>query len=178
MHRRLYIVITCNNTIIKHSSVWYPDVLIFTVTGKFHLFFLFAWNSGARGLCPPHCYATAHRPVIYDLSKVVPCHLDISQVLWWRYSRTYLVFHAFSFHFSGNFVSAFSDPFCVHVPATAVWTSSVLFPTPRSEWTSHFVFCLSVIPSIRRCRLWSVWCEVTAAFRWFTSDKCHFNCTL
>jgi len=55
----------CNKT----SSVWYPDVLIFAVTGN-DFKKSFAWNSGAAALgaprlwppCPPHCYATnCHR---------------------------------------------------------------------------------------------------------------------
>jgi len=55
---------------IKHSSIWCPDVLVFTVTRKL-FFFKFLPGTrgpldlGAHGLCPhcpPHCYATDRPP--------------------------------------------------------------------------------------------------------------------
>ena len=56
------IVIFVDSVAIKHSSVWLPDVLIFTVTGKLFLKILpetrGSLHSGSWTLPTPYCYAT------------------------------------------------------------------------------------------------------------------------
>ena len=62
----------------KQYSVWYPDVPIFSVTGNC-FFYILVWNSGAAGLCPARCYATAFVSSSVTLLLV----MDSFVVAWW-----------------------------------------------------------------------------------------------
>jgi len=113
-------------------------------------------------------------PDICDLSRVVPvsspyfaCPLTV------RHFKTFLVFHAFSFHFLATMpvlVLGFSCyPFCVHVPPTAVWSFSIwLQAFPRLFCICFFFISYFVVPdhsSIRCCHLWCT-----------ASSHCHASC--
>ena len=73
---------------IKQSSFWYPDVLLFTVTGKLlfkNCLELGAPTLGASGLflpCRPHCYATVADPQMGDEGDTSPT--GIQQFCPWK----------------------------------------------------------------------------------------------